>query len=426
MNSVTANIHNKEVTPQQQIQIARAKGEWESLADSLTQLICLVDDTRRIVRVNRAIESWQLGSVQQAAGGDIHDMLHPHVCKKHCTLAGLLDDGWAKVQGGSSFEFELFDERLARALTVALRPITGAPVGRVLAGHARAVMVVVDVTPLRMTRLALEKLNENLEQRVLERTRELDSVNRGLQNEIARREAAEDALRCSRNELSLLSQQLMQAQEKERRRIAQELHDSVGQSLGAIKYSLERAAELQRLRKHDDAHPLLTRTVGRVKETMREIHAIAMDLRPSILDDLGVASALGWLCREFADTYPQFEVHANISAADTDVPARLVTTIFRCAQELLNNVAKHSQARHVSVALLRDPSNICLMVCDDGIGLPHPDSSGSYGRGHGIRNLRERAQMTAGKMTLGGDHAKGTRVQIDWALAACDLATGAG
>src|ERR1700748_3738018 len=212
MNSITANNHDIEATPQEQVLIARAKEDWESLADSLTQLICLVDDTRRIVRVNRAIESWQLGSVHQAAGGDIHDMLHPHVCKKHCTLAGLLDDGWAKVQEGSNCEFELFDERLARALTVALRPITGGAAGRVGPGHARAVMVVVDVTPLRMTRLALEKLNENLEQRVLERTSELASVNRGLQNEIARREAAEDALRCSRNELSLLSQQLMQAQ----------------------------------------------------------------------------------------------------------------------------------------------------------------------------------------------------------------------
>jgi signal transduction histidine kinase len=213
-----------------------------------------------------------------------------------------------------------------------------------------------------------------------------------------------------------LSQQLIQAQEKERRRIAQELHDSVGQSLSAIKYSLERAAELQRQGKHEDARPLLLRTIGRVRETIKDIRSIAMDLRPSVLDDLGVASALGWLCREFAETYLQFEVRTDISAADTDIPDRLVTTIFRCAQELLNNVARHSKAAQVSVGLSKDHANITLAVWDDGIGMPQPDSSGSFGRGHGIRNLRERAQMTGGRMSLGAVHCGGTRVQMDWPL----------
>jgi signal transduction histidine kinase len=219
----------------------------------------------------------------------------------------------------------------------------------------------------------------------------------------------------------LLSQQLIQAQEKERRRIAQELHDSVGQSLSAIKYALERAAELQRQGKYPDAQPLLTRTIGRVRDTIKEIRSIAMDLRPSLLDDLGVASALEWLCREFAETYATMTVLTNISVSDTDVPARLVTTIFRCGQELLNNVAKHSRARHVSIALLKDAGGISLMVCDDGIGLPPVDSSGSFGRGHGIRNLRERAQMTGGKMTFTADHRGGTRARLDWPLATADL-----
>src|SRR5690348_17136533 len=115
----------------------------------------------------------------------------------------------------------------------------------------------------------------------------------------------------SPEELALLSQQLIQAQEKERRRISQELHDSVGQSLTAIKYSLERIAELQRQYRHDDARALVVRTIGRVRDTIKEIRSIAMDLRPSLLDDLGVASALVWFCREFAETYAQLEVNAE-------------------------------------------------------------------------------------------------------------------
>jgi signal transduction histidine kinase len=221
-------------------------------------------------------------------------------------------------------------------------------------------------------------------------------------------------------QLALLSQQLIQAQEKERRRISQELHDSVGQSLTAIKYSLERTAELQRKGRHEDARALLVRTITRVRETINEIRSIAMDLRPSVLDDLGVASALGWLCREFAETYGQFNVDTDICASDDDIPDRLVTTIFRCAQELLNNVAKHSKARNVSLHLVRQPTNVTLSVCDDGIGMPEPDSSGSFGRGHGIRNLRERAQMTGGRMLITRAQIGGTWVELNWPVGGSD------
>jgi signal transduction histidine kinase len=225
-------------------------------------------------------------------------------------------------------------------------------------------------------------------------------------------------------QLALLSQQLIQAQEKERRRISQELHDSVGQSLTAIKYSLERTAELQRQSRHEDARALLVRTISRVRHTINEIRSIAMDLRPAVLDDLGVASALGWLCREFAETYAQFDVETEISAADSDIPDRLVTTIFRCAQELLNNVAKHSKARHVSVRLVRELTNVSLSVSDDGIGMPEPDSSGSFGMGHGIRNLRERALMTGGTLRVAGqDGVGGTRVLLDWPLSPSDFSS---
>jgi signal transduction histidine kinase len=160
-----------------------------------------------------------------------------------------------------------------------------------------------------------------------------------------------------------------------------------------------------------------------VRETIKDIRSIAMDLRPSILDDLGVASALGWLCREFAETYSQLEIHADIEAGDAEIPDRLATTIFRCAQELLNNVVRHSKARRVTVSLSRGGGNVTFTVSDDGIGMPQASASGSFGRGHGIRNLRERAQMTGGRMLLGAGVCGGTRVQMEWPLATRDVQT---
>jgi signal transduction histidine kinase len=400
--------------------IARAKQDWESTADSLPHVICLLDERRQAMRVNRGIETWQLGRVNEVIGRDIHDLLHPSGCESGCTLRCLLHDAWERTKSGASVEFETFDTRLNRNVSVALRPISEDPSGRRPAGHARAVMVVADVTPLHIARAELERMNEGLEARVLARTAELESANRDLQNEIARRESAEDALRTSSNELELLSQQLIKAQESERRRISQELHDSVGQSLSAIKYSLERAAELHRQARHIDTQPLLMRTIERVQETITDIRSIAMDLRPSVLDDLGVASALAWLCREFAETYTRIDVRPHIPASDEDIPQRLATTIFRCAQELLNNVAKHAMADRVTIVLTRDPASVTLMVCDDGVGLPAADSSGSFGPGHGMRNLRERTQMTGGKLTWSANEGCGTRARIDWLLSAAE------
>ena len=397
--------------------IARAKLDWESTADSLPLVVCLLNEQRQALRVNRIIESWHLGRVNEVTGRDMHTLLHPQGCEKACLLGAQLHEAWGRVQRGDPVEFEISDSLLERTVSVSLRAVAADASVRRAAGHVRAVMVVADVTPLRMAHAALEELNEGLEGRVQTRTHELEDANRVLQNEIARRESAEEALRQSRNDLELLSQQLIQAQERERRRIARELHDSVGPSLSAIKYSLERGAELHRQSRHADTQPLLDRTIERVREAIADIRSIAMDLRPPVLDDLGVASALEWLSREFGETYTHIGVHTRIDATDTDIPQHLATTIFRCAQELLNNVAKHSKAQHVSVTLSRDFNKVTLIVCDDGVGLPEPSASGSFGTGVGIRNLRERAQMTGGKLTLSADQGCGTLARLDWIFA---------
>ena len=400
--------------------IARAKQDWESTADNLPHVLCLLDEQGRVVRVNRAIESWHIGRVNEVNGLDIHDLLHSAGCETDCQLREQLLDALLRSRNGASVELECTDPVLGRALAIVLRPISAGSIPQP-DGQARVAAIITDVTALHVARMALVKLNEGLEARVQERTEELENSNRGLQNEIARRQSAEEALRQSRNELEILSQQLIQAQERERRRFAQELHDSVGQSLSAIKYSLEQAAELLRQERHTDARPLLNRTIGRVRQTITDIRGIAMDLRPPVLDDLGVASALEWLCREFGETYGHIEVRTAISASDADIPDRLITTIFRCAQELLNNVAKHSRAHEVTVTLVRDANTVSLMVCDDGVGFPAADSSGSFGRGHGIRNLRERTQMTGGKLSLSSEPGGGARARLDWPLGTGDI-----
>ncbi len=381
-------------TPGVHAAIARAKLEWECTVDALPDLICLLDRGGQVLRVNRVCERWNLGSIADVLGRGLHDVLHANCGAAACQLKESLRTGWLSLQGGGPAEFELRDALLERALHVTLRRMTPGPAST--ATEPLAVAVVADVTALHLAREALSTINLELESRVRVRTDALGEANRDLQNEIVRREAAEQALRRSRNELATLSRQLITAQEMERKRIARELHDSVGQQLSAIKYSLERGAALMQQARPHDSQPILQRAIASLQDAMEEIRGIAMNLRPAVLDDLGAASAVSWFCREFAQSYPDLTLREAVAVVDADIPERLSTSVFRSLQELLNNV---------------------LEVTDDGVGLEASVSSASMRSGRGMRNLRERAEMTGGQMRLQpGAAGVGTQARIEWQL----------
>jgi signal transduction histidine kinase len=253
------------------------------------------------------------------------------------------------------------------------------------------------------------------------RTQALADVNRDLRNEIIRREQAEVALRGSRNELVALSEQLIGAQEGERKRIALELHDSVGQSLSAVKYTLERGMELLRQPRLGNPGAVFQLAVRRIQETAESIRSISMNLRPKLLDDLGAASAVQWFCRDFAEIYPSLTVVTELSVNDGQVPDRLATVVYRSVQELLNNVAKHSRAKHVVVKLSMEDNALLLEVRDNGVGLEKATPE-SRRHGSGLRNLRERAQMTGGQFNIVQAPGRGTLAQLSWRLEDADRA----
>lgn len=397
--------------------ILRAKDEWECTVDALPDLICLLDVDGKVVRINRVVERWQLHSVGDALGLDLHTLLHPRCPGGGCALALALAESWRNLrqrQDSGAEEFELRDPLLERALHVILRRMPPDANEEV---ELLSVAAVADVTALHLAREALNTINRELETRVRARTDELAEANRDLQNEIVRREAAEKAVRRSNKDLAMLSHQLMTAQEAERKRIARELHDSVGQQLSAIKYTLERFERSPERR--EVAQPPLQRAIGALQEAMDELRTIAMNLRPAVLDDLGAVSAVSWFCREFAQNYPMLQLREQILVVDADVPERLSTAVFRSLQELLNNVAKHAQAREVTVLLSRASGQLVLEVVDDGVGIHNTLREGGTRTGRGLRNLRERSAMTGGAMTVENRAAGGgTRVRIEWQLVA--------
>jgi len=408
-------------TARVRVSIARAKFEWETTVDALPDLICLLDSAGRVVRVNRVVERWNLGSITGVLGRDLHGLLHDHCGPAACALQAALGTAEAGARVGETREFELRDPSLGRALHVTLRPMTAVVGDTPANSDCFAVAIVADVTALHLAREALHAVNAELETRVRMRTDELADANRDLQNEIMRREAAEQALRRSRNELEILSRQQIAAQENERKRIARELHDSVGQQLSAIKYSLERIELAQQARMAEAQLQVLRRAITGLQDVLEELRGIAMNLRPAVLDDLGAASAVSWFCREFAQSYPTLQLHEAVSVRDADVPERLGTTVFRSVQELLNNVAKHAQANRVTVSLSRKIDQLVLEVADDGVGLGKAAPSNALRSGRGIHNLRERAAMTGGQFTLSsGESGTGSHARIEWRLAAAE------
>jgi signal transduction histidine kinase len=409
---------------ERQAAIEKAKNEWEFTADALTAIVCLLNPDGLVLRANRVVEHWGLGSVTGVIGKSAHAMLHPACTDPHCEVARGLQEALPKLRGGEPQEFEFYSAAIDRTLQFTLRPMRDGDDTNGGSRDTRSVLVLTDVSALRRTQQALESVNLNLESRVRLRTRELNESNRELRNEVARREKAEHELRASRNNLALLSEQLIQAQEGERRRIALELHDSVGQSLSAIKYTLERAIIM--IQRPDLGSPegVLALAVQRIHETADGIRAISMNLRPQMLDNLGAASATSWFCRDFAEIYPTIVVCAQITAKNAEIPKRISTHLFRCVQELLNNVAKHARTKTAWVLLEREGSLLSLEVRDDGIGMPDDARDPAQLRGSGIRNIRERAEMTAGQFALSSLPGRGTSVRIVWQIGPDDAMDG--
>ena len=230
------------------------------------------------------------------------------------------------------------------------------------------------------------------------------------------RKQAEEALAKSEDQLRLLSRQLLGVQEDERKRVAQDLHDGIGQSLTAMKFEVE--AVVRKASKSVPAKHLapIKSLVPMIQHVVEEVGRIAMDLRPSILDDLGIHATISWLCREFGRTHPKVRVERKLEMDESQVPERHKIVIFRILQEALNNVAKHSAAKKVQVSLHKQNSRIELTVQDDGIGFDWDFSGSPAGneRGFGLASMKERAQLSGGSFSVKTSRRNGTVIVVRW------------
>jgi len=226
----------------------------------------------------------------------------------------------------------------------------------------------------------------------------------------------EEALRLTQNEVWRLAAQHLTIQESERRRIAADLHDGLGQSLSLVKLSIEDAARSMRDGVPGKAAATLERLAPAVKSALAELRRMSMNLRPATLDDLGILATLAWYFREFEAACPSIVLERDISVDESDVAELLKIAIFRIVQEATNNALKHAKADRIKVSLSNERDCVELLIEDTGIGFDPAAVAASrdFSHGLGLQSMKERAELSGASYAMHSAPGKGTSICVRW------------
>lgn len=261
--------------------------------------------------------------------------------------------------------------------------------------HA-VVFVFVDITERKRAEEDLQRLNMELESRVETRTSELQAANWALSE--------------SRRRLQLLSQRLVEVQEDERRSIARELHDRVGQTLTALNLNLTIVNDQLVNQAIPPVSERLADSIKLVTEMIAIVRDVMSDLRPVVLDEYGLEAALQAYLTKYEARYAISVEFTRSSRRPPRLGAGLEMTVLRIAQEALLNIARHAHADHVSLALQWEENAILLSIEDNGIGIQSWQETNRL-NGHGLMVMRERAEAVGGTLKILSAVKKGTRIE---------------
>lgn len=202
-----------------------------------------------------------------------------------------------------------------------------------------------------------------------------------------------------------------EVQDLERRRIARDLHDGLGQTLSLLHFEIEGMLEDARSQEPGPELERMERANEYLHGCLGDLRRITRHLRPAMLEDLGLGAALHQLGVEVGQVRPGLDVRVDISASETRVPDQLALSVFRIVQESLNNVARHAEASEVQVVFAMPGDGIELMIRDNGVGF---DPGQAQEAGFGLGNMRQRVESSGGRFRLSSKSGRGATVRATW------------
>jgi PAS domain S-box-containing protein len=380
----------RDVTESQQNERLRAR--LAAIVDSSDDAIVSKTLEGVITSWNRAAERLFGYSAEEAIGKNILLIIPEDRRQEEADVLARLHRG-EKIEHFETIRRTKDGRQIPVSLTVS--PVKDAR-GRIIG----ASKVARDISERVLAQHALRRAHDQLEERVRERTAELSAANVALRRAIEHKQRVEE-------QRAHLFTRLVLAQEEERRRIAVDLHDQLGQQMTALRLTLETlkalAADRSDLRQHVDVLEDLTRQID------QDLSFRVWQLAPAALEGTGLVAAL----TEYAASWSKrFGISAQVHAsrpADGVLASEMETTIYRFAQEALNNVAKHARADRVDIVLECSDERVSLIVEDNGIGFNVPEERTGRG-GFGLRGMRERAALAGAECQIESAPGRGTTI----------------
>jgi PAS domain S-box-containing protein len=367
--------------------LSESEQRFRAIINQSTAGILRSDVEGRAVFVNQAFCDLLGYSESELIGEKIWQLTHPEDQEESRRLFDHLSER------GRPFQLE---ERLVhRDGSILWVNVSASPILDEVDRPQSAVFIVVDITERKQAEQDLQELNLQLENRVQARTLELQTANWALSE--------------SRRRLQVLSQRIVDVQEDERRAIARELHDRVGQTLTALNLNLTIVNDQLANQSISAVSDRLADSIKLVTEMIAIVRDVMSDLRPVVLDEYGLEAALQAYLTKFEERY---RIGVEFSRSSRRLPqlgAGMEMTVLRITQEALLNIARHAHADHVSLSLQYEDNAILLTIEDNGVGIEAWQDTNRL-NGHGLMLMRERAEAVGGTLKINSILSKGTRI----------------